>query len=125
MIHNFRELQVWQKSMDLTKKVYAQTKSFPQYELYALTSQIQRAAVSIPTNIAEGAGRSTDKDLCHFLGFSLGSAYELETELTLAKEFGYIQSEVYEELHLQLVEIQKMLFGLINKHQNNNNNVGE
>jgi len=55
----------------------------------------------------------------------MGSAYELETELTLAKEFGYIQSEVYEELHLQLVEIQKMLFGLINKHQNNNNNVGE
>lgn len=72
MIHNFRELNVWQKSMDLTKKVYAQTKTFPQHELYALTSQIQRAAVSIPTNIAEGAGRSTDKDLCHFLGFSLG-----------------------------------------------------
>lgn len=106
--------------MDLAMKVYAQTKTFPQYELYAITSQIQRAVVSIPTNIAEGAGRSTDKDLCHFLGFSLGSAYELETELTLAKEFGYIKPEVYDEFYLQLTEIQKMLYGLINKYQNNN-----
>lgn len=123
MIHNFRELLVWQKSMDLTKEIYAQTKTFPQNELYALTSQIQRAAVSIPTNIAEGAGRSTDKDLCHFLGFSLGSAYELETELTLAREFGYIKSEIYDDFHLKLIEIQKMLYGLINKHQNIN--IGE
>ncbi len=120
MIHNFRELVVWQKSMELTKQVYAQTKAFPSHELYGLTSQIQRAAVSIPTNIAEGAGRSTNKDLCHFLSFSIGSAYELETELSLAKEFEYISADVYEDLHLQLIEVQKMLYGLINKHQNIN-----
>ena len=109
MIHNFRELLVWKKSMGLCKLVYAQTKSFPQHELYALTSQIQRAVVSIPTNIAEGSGRATDKELCHFLKISLGSAYELETELTLAYEFGYICAENFEDMKNCLVEIQKML----------------
>ena len=84
--------------MGLCKLIYAQTKSFPQHELYALTSQIQRAVVSIPTNIAEGSGRATDKELCHFLKISLGSAYELETELTLAYEFGYICAENFEDM---------------------------
>lgn len=106
--------------MELTKQIYAHTKTFPSYELYGLASQIQRAAVSIPTNIAEGAGRSTNKDLCHFLGYSLGSAYEVETELSLANEFGYIGADVYEDLHQQLIEVQKMLYGLISKHQNIN-----
>jgi len=122
MIHNFRELVVWQKSMELTKIVYTQTKSFPQHELYALTSQLQRAAVSIPANIAEGAGRATDKELCHFLSFSLGSAYELETELTLAHDFGYIRTEIYDDLNMRLVEIEKMLYGLISKHKEIINN---
>lgn len=119
MIHNFRELLAWKKSMELCKSVYAQTKSFPQHELYALTSQIQRAVVSIPANIAEGSGRATDKELCHFLKISLGSAYELETELTLAWEFGYISADNYEDAKNSLVEIQKMLYGLINKHNTN------
>ena len=84
-IHNFRELLAWQKAMQLTKDVYTLTQSFPAEERFALTSQIQRAAVSIPSNIAEGAGRPTQKELVHFLSFSLGSAYELETELLLAE----------------------------------------
>lgn len=117
MIHNFRELQVWKKSMEITKLIYQLTKNFPSYEQYALASQMQRAAVSIPSNIAEGAGRATNKELCHFLSFSLGSAYELETELTLAYELGYIGNSEYGEVNQSLVEIQKMLYSLIDKNK--------
>lgn len=115
-IHNFRELVAWQKAMQLTKDVYIITQSFPAEERFALTSQIQRAAVSIPSNIAEGAGRPTQKELVHFLSFSLGSAYELETELLLAEALGYISAMQSEQLNVAIVEVQKLVYSLMKKY---------
>ena len=102
--------------MKLTSDIYKETKLFPQSELYALCSQMQRAATSIPSNIAEGSGRLTDKDLAHFLSMALGSSYELETELLIAYEAQYLSQEKCELLHQQIVEIQKMLSALIRKY---------
>lgn len=116
MIHNFRDLDVWQKSMKLTSAIYRVTKSFPQNEVYGLCSQMQRAVTSIPSNIAEGSGRMTDKELSHFLNIALGSAYELETELLIAFEALYISEEQCSLLQQQIVEIQKMLYALIKKY---------
>ena len=115
-IHNFRELIAWQKSMELTKKVYLLTKDFPQSEQYTLTSQIQRAVVSIPSNIAEGAGRPTQKELVHFLSFSLGSAYELETELWLAWNLGYINEAQSKQINAEVIEVQKLVYSLMKKY---------
>lgn len=78
-MHNFRELRIWQEAMEVTKVVYKVTAKFPIDERYSLTSQINRSAVSIPSNIAEGAGRNSDKEFNQFLGIALGSAFELET----------------------------------------------
>jgi len=114
-IHNFRELIAWQKAMELTKKVYLLTKAFPSDERYGLISQIQRAVVSIPSNIAEGAGRPTQKELVHFLSFALGSAYELETELLLAGNLNYISSEQSEQINTEVVEVQKLVYSLMKK----------
>ena len=115
-IHNFRELIAWQKAMQLTKNAYFLIKDFPTEEKYGLTSQIQRAAVSIPSNIAEGAGRPTQKELVHFLSFALGSAYELETELLLAGDFGYITSEQSMQINADVVEVQKLVYSLMKKY---------
>lgn len=114
-IHNFRELVAWQKAMQLTKAVYVLTKTFPSVEQYGLVSQIQRAVVSIPSNIAEGAGRPTQKELVHFLSFSLGSAYELETELLLARELDYITEEQSKQINAEVVEVQKLVYSLMKK----------
>ena len=114
-IHNFRELVAWQKAMQLTKDVYVMTKAFPTTEQYGLVSQVQRAVVSIPSNIAEGAGRPTQKELVHFLSFSLGSAYELETELLLAYELNYITSEQSQQINAKIVEVQKLVYSLMKK----------
>jgi four helix bundle protein len=89
-IHNFRELKIWQKSIELTKLVYQILNEFPEDEKYGLKSQIRRCAISIPSNIAEGSGRVGDKEFQHFLSIANGSAFELETQLYLAKEFNYI-----------------------------------
>lgn len=114
-IHNFRELVAWQKAMQLTREVYLLTNSLPANERYGLTSQIQRAVVSIPSNIAEGAGRPTEKELVHFLSFALGSAYELETELLLAGELGYIDTEQSTQINTAVVEVQKLVYSLMKK----------
>ena len=114
-IHNFRELIAWQKAMELTKKVYLLTKAFPADERYGLISQIQRAVVSIPSNIAEGAGRPTQKELVHFLSFALGSAYELETELLLAGDLNYITQEASTQINEDIVEVQKLVYSLMKK----------
>lgn len=114
-IHNFRELVAWQKAMQLAREVYLLTNSLPANERYGLTSQIQRAVVSIPSNIAEGAGRPTEKELVHFLSFALGSAYELETELLLAGELGYIDTEQSTQINTAVVEVQKLVYSLMKK----------
>lgn len=112
-MHNFKELKVWQLSRQLVKNIYELTSDFPTSEKYGLVSQLRRCTISIPTNIAEGAGRSTDKDFSHFSNISLGSAYELETLLILSFDVGLIKSDQLESLSLKISEIQKMTFGLI------------
>jgi len=111
MSSSYRNLVVWQKSMELTKQIYLITKHFPKEETYGLTSQIRRCAVSIPSNIAEGKGRGGDKEFVRFLQISLGSLYELQTQLELAFSFNYIDT-IENILDLSL-EIEKMLNKLI------------
>jgi four helix bundle protein len=104
-----KDLAVWQKAMDLVVEIYEATKLLPQSELYGLTSQIRRAAVSIPSNIAEGAARNHDKEFVQFLYISLGSAAELETQLLLAERLNFIGNPPI----ICLNEVKKMLLGLI------------
>lgn len=113
-----KNLIVWQKSIDLVEKIYKFTNEFPKDELYGLTSQMRRASVSIPSNIAEGHGRCSQKELVRFLFISLGSASELETQIIISKRIQYINDEVFEELNRLVVEIIKMLSSLI-KSKNN------
>ena len=90
-IKSYKDLLIWQKAFEIVISSYKLVKTFPQEELYALTSQIKRAAISIPSNIAEGYGRNTDKSFSHFIDISRGSLYELETQLLIAKELDFIQ----------------------------------
>lgn len=108
---NFKNLIVWQKSMELVKNIYDITNSFPNSEIYGLTSQIRRSAISIPSNIAEGAGRGK-KEMSHFLTIAIGSSFELETQLILSKEIGYLDMHPLSQINSNLDEVQKMLFGL-------------
>jgi len=108
---NYKDLKVWQKSMDLVVDVYIIVSSFPQLERFALSDQIRRCSVSIPSNIAEGAGRNHTKEFVQFLSVSLGSLYELQTQLEIAKKVGYITNT--QELDNKTLEIEKMLNALI------------
>ncbi|HEY0667565.1 MAG TPA: four helix bundle protein, partial [Sphingobacteriaceae bacterium] len=89
-MHNFKELKVWQASMEVSKAIFVATRLFPSDERFTLISQMMRSAISIPSNIAEGCGRKSNKELYQYLNISLGSSFELETQLILAKEFNYI-----------------------------------
>lgn len=111
-MHNFRELKVWKTGIEISKLIFQLTRTFPTEERYALTSQLTRCAISIPSNIAEGCGRKSDKELNQFLSISLGSAFELETQIILAHEFGYIDKVNYDSTILQITELQKMINGL-------------
>ena len=108
-----KDLIVWQKSMDHVTAIYVATKSFPQDELFGIVSQMRRAAVSIPSNIAEGYGRLYDKETVKFLNNALGSASELETQLIISKDLGYMPIEDFQKLITQIEEIIRMLFALI------------
>ena len=112
MKHNFRELKVWQEAIEVAKEVYLQSRQFPDFEKYGITSQVTRAVVSIASNIAEGSARSTNKDFCNFLGIALGSAYEVETQLILAKEFGYLSEKSLNDLLDKLHSLEKKLSNL-------------
>ncbi len=109
-MNNFKELKVWQKSMTLVKEIYSVTKDFPKEERFGITSQIQRSAVSIPSNIAEGCGRNSSKELFQFLSIAQGSSYELETQLILAADLNYMPNASFETINNQIQEVQKMLF---------------
>lgn len=106
-----KELIVWQKSMELTKTIFSLTAQFPKSEIYGLTSQIRRAAISIPANIAEGQARHTTQQFIQFLGIA-GSLAELETLTILAESLNYINNSDSEKVLLDCAEINKMLFGL-------------
>lgn len=112
-MHNFKELKVWQNARKIVKEIYLDTKNFPSDEKYGLISQMRRSAVSIPSNIAEGSGRNTDKDFKYFLNVALGSAYELQTLLILSQDIELISQERTNELNTSLEEIQRMIYGLI------------
>ena len=111
-MNNFEELGVWQKSMDLVTEIYKAVANFPVEEKYGLTSQIKRSAVSIPSNIAEGAGRNSNKEFIRFLAISTGSSYELQTQIILSEKLNLLEKEISKQLIERLREIQKMIFGL-------------
>jgi len=112
---NFRDLQIWQRSHKITLDVYRLTQEFPKSELYGLVSQMRRSSSSIPTNIAEGCGRNTEKDFARFLDNAMGSASELEYQLILASDLEYIPRDTYEKTNAELIEIKRMLNAFIQK----------
>ena len=105
-------LEVWTRAIDFVITIYKITESFPKEEKFGLTSQIRRAAVSVPANIAEGAARESGKEFVHFLSNAQGSASELGTELLIAHRLGYIKKEQYVEAGTELDNIGRMIFGL-------------
>lgn len=111
-MHKFKELMVWQKAVDLAVDVYKITQTFPGEKKFGLVSQINRCGVSIPSNIAEGAGRNTDGEFKHFLGISAGSAFELETHLIIANKLGYVEKETLGVVIKKINDVQNMTFGL-------------
>lgn len=108
-MHNFKKLKIWQESIDLVKEVYALTRTFPDFEKFGLVSQMNRCAVSIPSNISEGTSKSTDKHFNAYLENSLGSAFELETQLIVAFDQNYLNEEKFIELETKIINIQKMI----------------
>ncbi|WP_224998686.1 four helix bundle protein [Cesiribacter sp. SM1] len=114
-MRNFQQLAVWQKSHELTLKIYKISQSFPKEELFGLTSQIRRAAMSIPTNIAEGSGRDSDAEMKRFLVISSGSCSEVEYQTLLAKDLGYISETVFIALKEDIQSIRKMLYAFIKR----------
>jgi four helix bundle protein len=114
-VRDFKRLVVWEKAHALTLSAYRATQSFPRGELYGLTSQLRRAAASIPANVAEGYGRRGDAELAQFIGIALGSASELEYHLVLARDLGYIDAVVHEQLNSATLEVQRMLASLMNR----------
>ena len=113
-----KELIVWQKSMNLTQKVYEVTAFFPYDEKYGLVSQMRRCAISITSNIAEGYGRDSDKELVNFLYISVGSCNELDTQLELSKRFGFVEEQLFRETDSLNQEVLKMLKSLIYRRKN-------
>ncbi|MCL5439103.1 MAG: four helix bundle protein [Patescibacteria group bacterium] len=108
-IKSYKDLIVWQKSMQLVKEVFILTSKFPKSETYGLTSQMRRAAVSIPSNIAEGYGRKSPKEYSQFYSIAYGSALELETQVIIAKELEFLKSEFFTKIDQLLQEVSKML----------------
>lgn len=106
---DFKELEMWKRSHQLTLEIYKATQCFPKDELFGLTSQIRRAVSSIPTNIVEGCGRRTNAELTNFLNIASGSASEVEYEILLAKEIGYISTEQQNKWTREISEIRSML----------------
>ena len=112
---HFKKILVWQKSISLVTKIYKATRTFPKEEMFGLTSQIRRSSVSIPSNIAEGSGRESSKDFLRFLYISMGSIFEMQTQLEIAKNIIYIKEEEFNNLYEDSREIERMLASLIRK----------
>jgi four helix bundle protein len=123
LIRNFRDLEVWQKSLDLVINIYRQTGTFPREEQFGLTSQIRRAAVSIPANIAEGNGRIHRKEYRQFVSNAYGSLMELETHLIIAERLSYLGVEASKILLAQTAEVGRMLNGLKKALSNSDDSV--
>ncbi|HSD08358.1 four helix bundle protein [Flavobacterium sp.] len=117
---NFRKLIVWQKAMSLTTKIYENTKIFPKEEIFVLTSQLRRCAISIPSNIAEGYGRESKNELLRFLNISVGSLFELQTQLEIAKNIDFLKEEKFNNLYEDSREVERMLIAFIKKIKESN-----
>lgn len=115
---NFRNYKVWQDAVDYASKVYKVTSDMPWFEKKGLCDQLQRAVVSISSNIAEGSAKPSDAEFAHFLDTALGSAFEVETQLLIAKNVGYINTELYNSLTSDLNEIERQVNGLITSIRN-------
>jgi four helix bundle protein len=118
-MQDFRNLVVWQKGHELTLRVYQATGTFPKHELFGLTSQMRRAASSVPTNIAEGCGRGSDADFARFLQMAMGSASELEYQLLLSRDLNYLAPDNYEQMNEGVAEVKRMLAGLMQRVRSN------
>lgn len=114
MKHNFKNLKIWNLSMELTSDIHKICLDFPKQEVYGLISQMNRASVSIPSNIAEGSNRN-NKHFCQYLNISLGSSFELQTQLLIAQMHNYISIEKTTELENKIIKLQKMIAGFIGK----------
>ena len=112
--HNFKNLKVWQKAVELAVLVYEATKSFPTEEKFGITSQMRRSSVSTSSNIAEGSARNSSKAFCNCLDISLGESFELETQLIIAFRTGILPEEKFSLLSLEIAELQKMVIGFKN-----------
>ncbi|HHC78837.1 MAG TPA: four helix bundle protein [Flavobacteriia bacterium] len=108
--HNFRKLIIWQESLELVIETYKTTKNFPSEEKFGLSSQLNRCSVSIPSNIAEGTSKSSEKHFKNYLETSLGSAFEWETQITIAQRVGYINQDKFTELENRINKIQNMIY---------------
>lgn len=106
-MHNYKNLQIRQQAIDPVEDIYKLTASFPSEEKFGLVSQMNRAAISIPSNIAEGAGRNSDKDFAHFISIAIGSLYELNTQIVLSERLGFINQTQSQELHNKLDNLQR------------------
>ena len=115
MSGTFRDLKCWQKAFDLAFNVYSATKRFPREETYGLVAQMRRAAVSVASNIAEGKGRASDKDLLRFLGHAKGSLLELETQVALSERLSYLNQSDARELISEITQTGKLLSGLMSR----------
>ena len=113
MSGTYTDLEVWRAAMDLVEGVYKVTKQFPKEEMYGLTSQLRRASVSVQSNIAEGKGRSSDKELVQFLSHARGSLFEVDTQLQLAERLGYVAKEQCDSVRRETIRVGQMLNGLI------------
>ena len=114
-MHRYQNLEVWNRAIDLTTMVYELTNEFPDDERFGLTSQIKRAVVSIASNIAEGAGRNSDKEFNQFLGYSLGSLSEVETQLIIAEKLKFVKGDLIQTPLEKILELKKMTISLKNK----------
>ena len=119
-MRNFRNLQIWQKAHELTLLIYQVTALYPEHEKYGLISQMRRASASIAINLAEGCGRETPKDFAHFIQIAIGSCSELEYELLLSKDLGYMSQESYYDLSSRTAELLRMMVSYNERIRENN-----
>jgi four helix bundle protein len=112
-VSSYRDLVVWQKSVDLVTDIYAATPTFPRHEVFGLTSQLRRSAVSVPSNVAEGQGRATRGEFIQFLSHARGSLFELETQLHIAGKLGYLPLESSQSLESKAEEVARIFNGLL------------
>ncbi len=117
-VTTYKDLVVWQKGIELVNEIYVVTRIFPKEEMFGLTNQLRRAAISIPANIAEGWGRSSTKNYVQFIKISLGSLFELETLIIIAKDQNYLEEQIMNKISVEITEIGKMLNKLIRNLEN-------